>query len=276
MILLPFPLFSEAFEDVMISPDAVGRGNSFTGIANKAAAIIYNPAGLANILSYNVDFYYCNLYNMDLIDYYHLSFVVPGLWKGSFGFCWNHQSLDESLPIKEFKEEKFYLSYGVPVHSVLLVGCSLKYYFAKYEFNKTAVFSSDISFLLKISKKLQAGIIFKDFYSPSYIWYTEEKEILDNKIRIGFALFLFKNLNISYDCEDLLENHKKQNDFIGLEFITFNNRLSLKTGLMNLYLHKYTPTGGFVYEFEYFDFKYSFSNHYDLDWSHIFGITFKF
>lgn len=275
-LLVTNNLFAEAFADVMINPDAVARGNAFTGIANNPSAITYNPAGLAQLYQYILEFNYSNLFGINVIDYYSISLILPQVGPGTIGLSWMHQGIDDSLPIKNYKEEKFYLSYGFQLIDSLYLGSSFKYYYALYDTNKGAVYSNDLAVLWSLYKKIQFGIIFKDCLSPVIKWYSGEEEILKKRIRIGVGYYILNNIILSYDNEDLLQPIKKQRDYIGLEVLLFHKRLSLKTGLMNLYLNKLSFTGGFTYSLEVMNINYAFMNHHDLDWSHLWGLTLKF
>ena len=186
-----------AFEYSIVNPDVAAVGGAFTSIADSAAAIVYNPAGIGSINRTSIEFDYTSLYNISAVENYFIGIVLPFVWKGSVGIALNHQGIDSSLPIRDFSEEKFYFSYGFNLSKWLSCGYSFKYFYAKYEENKAAVYSGDIGLIINLFK-FRIGMIFYDFYSPVVVWYSDIEEIMKKNLRIGLSIDIIDNLVISY------------------------------------------------------------------------------
>jgi len=93
-----------------------GMGDAFTGVADDANTVLFNPAGFARLSSYEFTGMYADLYHnfnpvlytgqTDQLNYNFLSLAAPVAQIGTFGVSWTH------LYSTFYKENVFTLSYG--------------------------------------------------------------------------------------------------------------------------------------------------------------------
>jgi outer membrane protein OmpA-like peptidoglycan-associated protein/flagellar hook assembly protein FlgD len=115
------------FEGLRPCTRAVGMGEAFTGIADDANAIYYNPAGLGLLDKIQVPTSYNKVFGgLDLGGIYQTYFAAAGPvprheWLGSFGLAWyrrasnigiNEDESDQPVTYNLLNENLLYLSWG--------------------------------------------------------------------------------------------------------------------------------------------------------------------
>jgi hypothetical protein len=179
------------FVDIGFGARASGMGFAYTGLAEDADAVVWNPAGMGQAEKINISLMYTKQY--DLVNYNYAAGVVPLKNNHVVGFALI-SSGDEVL-----RENTVYASYANTFFGKLHVGGTLKYRASSFGNNTLnagdyvvftpgemqqgfdrQVFGTgrglgfDVGILFKSSEKLQFGIIARDPFS-TFTW--------DSKIR---------------------------------------------------------------------------------------------
>lgn len=172
-----------AFADIGFGARPTGMGGAFVGLADDANALLWNPAGLANITSTSMNFTFAR--QLGLINYHNISYVMPLTAKHTgLGFALIYSG-DDALT--EMTAQAGYArSFGS-----FLVGMNLKYRYASFGKNSLSTsdfpifepdevllgisnqikgsangFGFDLGLMYLFSDKIAVGIMLRDFYAP--------------------------------------------------------------------------------------------------------------
>ncbi len=121
-----------------------GMGNAFIGLSDSPYALVFNPAGLALITSYEVSFSYTTSDS----KYDFLGITLPQRMKGNYGFS----------VLKRY-DKAIYFSYGKGLkikNKALQGGASIKFF--KKEFEKKGI-GLDLGILYPLKNNLKAGFV---------------------------------------------------------------------------------------------------------------------
>ncbi len=115
------------------SARAQGMGNCFAAISDDVTAIYYNPAGLTQLLKYELNTFYCPLWedtNYNFIGYAHplekmgtFGVALINMTSGEFE---KRAAIDSEATTFSVNDRAFLLSYGYNLSNRLSVGTTVK------------------------------------------------------------------------------------------------------------------------------------------------------
>lgn len=178
----------------------LGMGGAFTAIADNADAPYWNPAGLANIKSQEIDTMQTRL-STDA-DHYYISYVRP-LGKGTIGFSWiqvGAGTLTQTTTTDAFNEvittgvfsyfsNAYLLSYGLPLNPNIAFGLTAKYLTSDmYQITGGQAYGYSVTPAIMITNdKFSFGAKIDELLNEQS-WGTGTVEKVPAKARVGVAL----------------------------------------------------------------------------------------
>lgn len=220
-----------AFNIVNPIPRALGMGNAFVAVADDVNAIYYNPAGLANLLTWEATFSYSKLYmGISNLDESFIAAGIPLGGLGSAGIGWYKFSNPQ------YNENVLYFAYAYPFAGTKTsLGFNVKYLvkgFVSNEWTITNPFffnasgaevlsSNAVSYGVSILSgyllnNLTVGLFIDDINTPNVA--LQGEEILPTTTRGGLAYTLDKNTVIS---TELLYRGGEYKLHLGAEMVGF-------------------------------------------------------
>ena len=189
-----------AFEIDNTGARAIGMSGAFCAVADNTDALVYNPAGLAQIKSSTAAFNYMKLHagldDGEIADN-HLAYLQPLNKLGTIGISWYQRSLRDL-----YQEDIVNLAYGVAIDKAkrYLIGGNLKFLNQSYkdkvalqdneyfsEKNSNFNVSVDLAGLIKFNKYFSLGMSLANINQPKFSL-TDQASILPLQIRVGSAL----------------------------------------------------------------------------------------
>ena len=315
-VLSPFtfhlsPSLCEAsYLDIGLGPRAQGMGNAFTGLADDALAMYYNPAGVGQLFEKEVGFSYAALYpGLDyptgktnlgdmFIGYVH---PLPDKIGGTIGGMWLNRQASNI-----YSENSFIVSYGRKLREGIYVGANFKILQLAYSptlwtydenlggilweeggtsdpvFDKgTSVVGVglDLGVLFDIDEKLRIGFCLKDFNQPNMGLKDPSPVPMSIKVGAKYELGEFRILG------DLTTRNYDYNLNLGVEYwmtelpigirggFAFGSRRYSQISIGASYLLM-PLSGPFMYQFDY-AFMYSLSGIEGTGGTHRVGMTLR-
>ncbi|MDD5259313.1 MAG: PorV/PorQ family protein [bacterium] len=164
------------------SARALGMGNSFTAISDNAAAAYYNPAGLAQLLKYELNTFYAPLW--EETNYNFIGFAYPLEKYGTIAASmitltsvnFQRRETVDSEPINfSFSQKALLLSYATKLTSRLSVGTTLKSVTESADIYSASAFGIDAGVLYHfLGNKLTAAANFQNLMAPAPKLNTEK------------------------------------------------------------------------------------------------------
>lgn len=235
------------------SARAAGMGGAFTGIADDASALVYNPAGLGYSKEVQSLFTYFKPFaGVELVDfsYTYFALVFPVAEDtGNMGIGWHNFSAD-SL----YQEYAVLLSYGFTMDKIfnkqfkdISMGINVKYLYHSYVLDKRTVndpvffngrgsgnIGFDIGFLVHdlmgIFPYLDTGIVIKNINEPDIGLLNYDP--IYREFRFG----------VSYKINNVIKN--KMNVIPALDIVYRNNEFNLLAGLEALFYRLFVIRAG--------------------------------
>lgn len=238
-----------AFVDIGYGSRASAMGFAYTGLAQGADAVVWNPAGMGQASQINVSLMYAKQY--DLVNYNYASGIVP-FNNGHVVGVAVVSSGDEML-----RENTVYASYAKRF-SRFFVGATFKYRmssfgnnvlnqedyvvftpaeiqegFDRQVYGTGQGFGFDVGLLFKLSRSLQLGIIARDPYSK-FTWDSMAKgdieesaggsydETVPFEIAFGASYNIDDHLNITTDIVPSIDQLGEEIIRAGVEKKLFN------------------------------------------------------
>ena len=253
-----------AFKDLGWSVRAAGMGGAYTALSDDSTGMHYNPAGLVQVVSPEMNMMYSKLFAG--LDSVQLglgsgSFVYPTERAGTFAFSWSNFS-----SVNQYAEDMFTLSYAqnlnVFVRHYLRMrlvpeisfGFNLKYLRHTYKLdNRTEndpVFEAgdsadalalDLGLWVKPLpdriRGLSAGLSMKNINQPDVGLKTTDKVPMETRFGLAYKmdrLYRLQDITTSLDLEyrnqDWGKNSDKFNMHIGIEASAFNKLMAFRLG----------------------------------------------
>ncbi|MEW6556525.1 MAG: PorV/PorQ family protein [Elusimicrobiota bacterium] len=184
----------------------IGMGGAFTGIANNADGIYYNPAGLGSLTKKEVSVTYSAMYQ-DMMSSY-LSFALPTYKFGTFGLGITYLTVDK---IEKTNDDGVSLGdakisnlagavYYAKKLDMLAIGGGVKFIQQDYDAAKGSGLAADVGGLFTIVKdKLSLGLSVLNLGPKAKIGDTKNK--LPLIIRGGIGFTPVQKLTIGSDLE---------------------------------------------------------------------------
>lgn len=282
--LSSFSLFASAFEDTGFSARVSGMGDSFTGLANDASAMLYNPAGAGLFKTINLTLSYASLFTGMLgkstavsgdtgISTIYFAGYVPiesGKLKGTVGAGIRNFSINNYRETALFLSgakaldlKVFPLSVGVNL-KLLMISLSGDYLALDpvMSLKSMSAFSADVGILAGLLRNpeydLNLGICGFDLLSPS----TGLKDTTANvplRIRSGLAITLKTFIiPINIVADYILVPDQSSDNVLGggVELFFFQKKLAFRAGGNN---NAVTLGLGFRLAGLTFDYGYSYN-----------------
>jgi len=301
------PHLAEAsFLDIGMGPRALGMGNAFTGLADDATALYYNPAGLGQLKEKEAGFSYASLYpgldypanNASLGDAF-LGYVHPVSDKiGTFGGMWINRHASDI-----YAENSFIFSYARKMREGVYFGANFKilelsYARSRWSYveppsnwsqgnndpvyangNSSAGVGLDVGLLIDITEKLKVGLCIKDFNQPDIHLKDSNPVPMTVKVGANYEMGEYRILadlttrNYDYYINAGLEWWMVEYPLAIRGGFGFGSRRYSQVSMGASYL--LTPmTGPFMYQFDY-AFFYPFGGLEGTIGSHRLGMTLR-
>jgi len=264
------------------SARALGMGNCFAAISDDVTAIYYNPAGLTQLLKYELNTFYCPLWedtNYNFIGYAH-----PLEKKGTFGAALinmtsgefeKRATIDSEATDFSINDRAFLMSYGYNLSNRLSVGTTIKSVKKTVDIYSGSAFGIDAGVLYRfLGNQLSVGANFQNLMAPAPKLQTEaDKYPLYSKFGVAYRLEpaatswedkLILALDVDYSSFLTAKNH------FGVEY-WYGKNMALRLGKdINDYL-----TFGLGVNYASFSFDYAAVPH-DLGLSHRVSVGYRF
>jgi len=321
LIILSFGLSTFIFQlstdceasylDIGLGPRAQGMGNAFTGLADDALAMYYNPAGVGQLFEKEVGFSYAALYSgLDyptgksnlgdmFIGYVH---PLPDKIGGTIGGMWLNRQASNI-----YSENSFIVSYGRRIREGIYVGANFKILQLAYSptlwtydenlgignewdeggtsdpvFDKgtSAVgVGLDLGVLFDINERLRVGFCVKDFNQPNVSLKDPNPVPMSIKVGAKYEMGEYRML-----C-DLTTRNYDYNLNLGVEWWMTEMPIGIRGGF-GFGSRRYSQismgasylllplSGPFMYQFDY-AFMCSLSGIEGTGGTHRFGMTMR-
>ncbi len=265
-------LFSSAFERIDIGTRANSMGGSFVAVCNDVTSIYWNSAGLAHLESDELMFSHTSLLGLDAVNYNFLGYARTYVGPGSAGFGWIHLGTKEDVIHGDFREDSFYLSYGMNLFWDISGGFSIKYFTANYDQVKGSAYTVDYGLLYNWYKIVFIGLNYYNANNPRIEWYTETEEIINSDLEFGIFYKMFLNLHLSFEIDHLLKNKKDFEYHIGAQSLIIRDMITLYGGMIVYTKDQVIYTGGMEFQYKKVVIGYSLNHHFDLSLQHTWSI----
>jgi len=181
---------------------ALGMGGAHIAVADDAAVIYYNPAGLGRLEEFSLTSMYSNQYGAG--SYFGLG--AAGMNLGAavlrFGSSGIEETDEYGNPIGEFgvSETAAIAGYGRTVFSGLSVGGALKYYNQDLPGNSGSGFTADVGILYELLEgKALVGLVGRNLFgSVSYA--SGLKDSFERSFGVGVSFTPMENLLVAADA----------------------------------------------------------------------------
>ncbi len=218
-----------------MSPRTTAIGKAFTGLADDAEAIYYNPAGLAQLLSHNAKTSYLQLYGHQLG---FIGYGLPTRKYGTFGLNIIHfrskdiDAWDENMNYFGtfyFSQSCMLLSYANLLAKSLSIGANLKFVTSKIAQYDGVGMGGDAGLFLFPRENYTFGISVQNMLGPK-LTYTDggETDEFPLTFRFGGAVKLYQVI-IGDIVKDILD-YTSVRPHIGFEFTPVYPILTLRAG----------------------------------------------
>jgi tetratricopeptide (TPR) repeat protein len=264
------------------SARALGMGNCFAAISDDLTAIYYNPAGLTQLLKYELNTFYCPLWedtNYNFIGYAHPlekmgTFGAALINMTSSGFE-KRATIDSEAASFSVNDRAFLLSYGYNLSNRLSIGTTLKSVKKTVDIYSGSAFGIDAGVLYRfLGNQLSVGANFQNLMAPAPKLQTEaDKYPLYSKFGVAYKLEpamtawedkLILALDVDYSSFLTAKNH------VGVEY-WYGKSLALRLGKdISNYL-----TFGLGVNYASFSFDYAVVPH-DLGLSQRISVGYRF
>ncbi len=258
-----------------VTARTIGLGGAFVGVADEATAVIWNPAGLAQLVPNELRFETAHLFEDTSINAFN--FAVPGNKLPSFGLTivalssGNFERTNElNDPLGTFKEGEtaYIFSMAKSLNTRLAVGTNVKLARQTVEdFTGTGV-GFDVGGIYSITPAIKVGAAVLNLGGPN-ITLRDTKETYPIEFRAGFSAQVLRG-------RGLLTAEVDQSSGPGVRIRSgteywVQQAIGLRVGMDNQ-----EPAGGLSYRFAgKYQFDYGVMDH-PLGLTHRLGLTYRF
>ncbi|MFC2061178.1 hypothetical protein ACFLUV_01555 [Elusimicrobiota bacterium] len=253
-----------AFRDMKWSARSAGMGGAFTAVSDDSSGILYNPAGIIQADTGEVNLMYAKLFTgLDKVNLglSYGAFMYPVEKIGTIGINWANFA-----SVNQYREDTFTIAYarglndlvedflGKELVPAISIGCNLKYLSHTYKLDKRTVgdpvfengdsqegISIDLGIwsrpLPDICSGLTAGVMLKNINQPDLGLKTEDIVPMETRVSAAYKIDNFGGLSDILTCVDF--EHRKQewgkdedkiNIHAGVEAWAFNRILAFRMG----------------------------------------------
>jgi long-subunit fatty acid transport protein len=262
------------FEAKPYSARPQGMGGAFTGLADDASAISYNPAGLSQLESMEVNTYYSQLFGLTDLQQQLFCVAVPvNKYAKSKRKAGTAGLLYSSFGSDILMEKTVTLSYGFDVSDDFALGVNLNNYMLSIqEFGSASALGVDFGILTKVKRvrrNFGFGLFLNNFNGPRMG--KEFPKELSRTVAMGVSYTPYEGAVTTVDLsKELLVNATTFK--IGQEFLV-GKFLFLRAGI------QFDPqrfSVGFGTKIKNVRIDYSFYSHGILPSTHLISLDLKF
>lgn len=268
------------FLDFGASARSLAMGHAFTGVADDASAIYWNPSGLVQLKRRDAVLMYSAL-EQDT-KFSALSYSQPTLRLGTFGFGMvslesgsfdKRSATGQKVGSSDIRETGFLLSHGFSLSSRLALGSTVKVVRQKMDVYSDTGFGLDAGLLWKLGSKWQTGAAVTNLVAPS-MKLRSETEKYPQDLKLGAQWMASSKLLFALDLDQVQNGLTKIN--LGTQWIVAP-LVALRAGM-----NKSELTAGLGLNLGDWDLDYAFglnngiSGEEKLGSSHRFGLHLAF
>ncbi len=221
-----------------MSPRTTALGKAFTGLADDAEAVYFNPAGLAQLYSHNIKSSFLDLYGHQLG---YVGYALPTRRYGTFGLNIIHyrskgiDSWDENMNYYGtyyFSQSCLLFSYAYLAGGALSMGTNLKFLTSKIAQYGAIGVGGDAGLFLFPRRSYTFGVAVQNILGPKlqYLDNGETEEFPVN-IRFGGAIKIYQGrVAIVGDLVKSILEYSNVKPHLGVEFIPVYPILILRAG----------------------------------------------
>ncbi|MDZ4121646.1 MAG: hypothetical protein U1C33_04455 [Candidatus Cloacimonadaceae bacterium] len=272
LLLIPALMLLAVFDDYQPSARARGMGNAYTGVANDASAIFYNPAGLTGA-GYELKFGYANLFNQKFTEYKTMAVTTSLPFKlGNLGLGTRMYDVDfEDTSL--MSEQIWSLSHGFnlvkDIHSTISFGYTANIYRLSFENedSDTAV-GFDVGGMAILHQRTRFGFSVSNLNNPK-MGDTNQNE-LPRRMAMGIAYVPYEGVTTSIEMK---KDFAKETEFMGGVESRLFESLSIRAGVHS---NPATWSAGASFYLSGISLDYSYTHHAVLDGTHYLNLGYVF
>ena len=197
---------------VGVGARALGLGGGFTSVADDAATIYYNPAGLTRLDYQEVTAMHMSLLEGTIYDY--AAWVYPTVSRGGFGLGVMRLGTGDIVRREEFIEtgtfdyvqSQILLSYGRRFHPHFAAGASLKVVYQTLDVYSNWGVGADLGLLARPHEQVSVGMVLRDVV-PAGLTLNQEEETAPLSVAGGMSV---SGLRIRDDIAGLISFELEQ------------------------------------------------------------------
>ncbi len=232
------------FLNYAASPRTLALGKAFTGLANDAEAVYFNPGGLAQLRTQDLKLAHSSLYGDMRMEY--LGYALPTKQFGTFALTLLNYGA-ENLEVRDehndlydpafFAQNAYIFSYAYSPTRIFGIGANFKVVSENLARFSDVGLGADLGIIFTEPRPFNFGIFAQNLLSPT-IQLETESEKFPITVRIGSALRLFEDRVIVLAdavADELVWNsgsfdYNRIKPHIGLEFELWPGLLTHRVG----------------------------------------------
>jgi len=220
-----------------IGARALAMGGAFVAVCNDSTAMVWNPAGLAQLSDTRLAGMSTDLYGLGITHQFvgaTTSFANLGI-----GLGWERASIDGQLVDADgvlggsftWVENAIIGSLATSVMDVAMVGANVKYYMADSGLGDDAAgFGFDLGLLVSLGDMFVVGVNAMDLAGSTIEWSSGATDVVSGLYKAGLAMKLADDkfvlaADVDFDGTDPGDTH------VGMEFQVINE-LALRGGVV--------------------------------------------
>ncbi len=220
-----------------IGARALAMGGAFVAVANDATAMLWNPAGLAQLEDTRLSGMSTDLYGLGLT--HQFIGAVTTFANLGIGLGWERASIDGQIVDEDgvlggtftWVEQAIIGSLATNVLDVAMAGANVKYYLADNGLGDSASgFGFDLGLLVSLGDMFVIGVNAMDLAGSSVAWDGGTTDVISGLYKAGLAMKLADDrlilaADVDFDGTDLGNTH------VGVEFQVIDE-LALRGGVV--------------------------------------------
>lgn len=272
LILISVTMLSAVFDDYQPSARARAMGGAFTGVANDANALFYNPAGIADS-RYEAMIGFANLNGEAFSEFKTLAAAaaLPNKW-GTIGFGVRMLDVDyegETL----ISEQTYTVSHGITlqkdIHSTINLGYSVNYYNLAFEDDDSDnAFGIDMGATAVLHTRTKLGFAVTNL-TQSKMGFENQID-LPSKLALGVSYLPYDRVTTTIEVK---KDFASETEFMGGVEAQLFDPLAIRFGV---HQNPATYSAGATFSLEGVSLDYAFTMHSVLAPTHYLNLSYKY